>query len=281
MSFWAAVGTSVGYLVVALIAVWAVKRYLQVTETAVLASLLFLPLLLYLVFSGRLGEFKALGVEAKLVSASATAVGTDAIGKKGEGMGPAALLDTGDILGGDAPDANLEQAAFWAKAVHVVAIKASQWKNLSSDTHRVRAMGVGVVIYHSLLAGSLKAVVILDDERRPLGVFDAAFFHDMLRVPIDVVAVPLEMQDFVMSPQQVRALFQQTELWIILQNPAIRAENEGNKAWVSRRASRHEALSKMIEDRLEVLVITDDEGRYLGIVTRERLMGQLLLDATR
>ena len=281
MDFWNSVLVSVAYIVVALLAVWAVRRYLKISDTAVLASLLFLPLLLYLVFADRLGEIKVLGVEAKLLSASAAAIEADAIGKKGEAKGSAALLATGDVLGGDAPDANLEQAALWAKAVHVVTIKASQWRNLAPDAHRIRAIIVGAIVYNSLLAGSLKAVVILDDENRLLGVFEAPVFLDLLRVPLDVAAVPAESQPFAPSSQQVRALFQQTELWTILKNPDIRANSQGNKGHISQRATRHEALTRMIAERLDVLVVTDDKARYIGVVTRDRLMGKLLLDASR
>jgi CBS domain len=265
-----------------------VRYVLVITNPAILAAVLLVPAAFGLLVDDRLESINLLGVELKLREAAAQPVQGDSVARPAdtaEGEIALGLFDTSEILGAEAPMQNLEQLAFWAKSTHVLTIRASQWnfeipvKLQDIDGALGRAIPIAVVLYNSLLSGGFEALVVLDDRDMPLGVFEASYFYDLLRIPVDAIVPFGRYADLVPSNDMVLALLQQTNLWGILRGPKVRAESDGNKAWISARASRLEALHTINKKRFDVLVLTDDRGAYAGIVSRNDLVSNLLYAA--
>ncbi len=261
------------FLLLGFLIAWVTTKLLGITAGPTVAALVFLPVIVTLLFSDRIVELSAFGFEAKLRDVAASEISQDA--KDTElSIWPSELH-----LGSDAPERDLASEAFFGRAGHVVTIMGTpQWETLELEQRIDRAVEVAAVIYNSLLAGGYQALVILDGNKVPIGVFEASFFLDLLRIPLDVPALINKYEKFSASREVVRAQLQQTELWVILSFPAQRAELEGNKAWISSRASRLEVLNTMMDKRYEVMVLTDDRGRYAGVVARSDLVSSLLLN---
>jgi CBS domain-containing protein len=226
---------------------------------------LLAPMMAYLVFSGSLAEFKAPGFEAKLVARIDAPV-------------PRRIIQTNYVVGGDAPSADVANNAFWGRGQTVIAVLAETWDKMAEGERVTKGLQVAVSVYQSLLAGGFLGIVVLDVKQRPLGFFEASYFLDVLRVPLDRSAVPSEFEKDVLTPAQIRARFFETQLWSLLRFPRQRVESEANKAFVAYDIPRKDALKKMVEENLEVLVVCDAGDRYMGVLSRRKLVDQLLLD---
>jgi CBS domain-containing protein len=60
-----------------------------------------------------------------------------------------------------------------------------------------------------------------------------------------------------------------------LKNPKFRAERDGNKAFAQFDISKVEAYSLMVKNNWDALVIVDQSGRYIGVLSKPRLMDSM------
>ena len=261
---WAAAGLSIGFLVIGML----LLRLLKSAELDIGSAswaVFFAPILAYLMFSGSLSEFKAAGIEAKFRDALSNSV-------------PESILDIGSVVGQDAASTDLESATWMAVAQRVVVIQTSDWVNKGDDERRRDGIILATSIYQSLLSGGFEGLVVIDEERKPLGFFEASFFLDLLRLPLDRGVVPREEQEHVLTGHEIQTRVLETQIWPIVKHPVVRARNEGNKVWAQFDISKGDAFQLMVDNKLESLVIVDYSGRYIGVLSRDRLVDQLLMD---
>jgi CBS domain-containing protein len=226
---------------------------------------LFIPTLAYLIFSGALTEFKAVGFEAKLQSRVQAAI-------------PMRIIGSSQIIGGAAPSADLRLETAFGRAQHIIAVRTSDWENLTKPQHESKAVAVAVSIYQSILAGSFVGLVVLDEQQKPIGIFEASYFLDLLRIPLDRLAVSAEHESNVLTKEKVRSRIFETNIWLVLQHPKLRAREDGNKEFVPYDISKRDAFVRMVEKRVEVLPVTDPGGRFMGVLSKRSLADQIVLD---
>jgi CBS domain-containing protein len=256
------------YALVALAIGWALVRGVKGKSSDFQGSdwaALLIPTVVYLVFSGTLTEFKAGGFEAKLQSRAQAPV-------------PSGIISSAQIVGADAPAVDLPREVVFGRAQRVVAVRLGDWANVTNVQREGKAMVVAVAIYQSMLAGSFAGLVVLDDVQRPLGFFEASFFLDLLRIPLDRLTVPSSHVGNVLTNDQVRSRVLETNLWLVLQYPKERAEAEGNKEVAAYDITRIDALKLMTGKRLDALPVVDSSRRFMGVLARRDLVDQMLLD---
>jgi energy-coupling factor transporter transmembrane protein EcfT len=267
-SFGAAIA-SIAFLLVGMVVAWIAGRQLKIAEGTGLLALILMPFVAYLVFSGSMESFKGGGLEWKLRTvATAPASGSTLKG----------VFRTDDLVEKVLQAEDTELNAFFGIPVEAVIVNTSKWAKLS-DAGRVQmTLRTGEVIYQSILAGSFKCLVIVDGENRPMGLFEKTAFLDLLRVPYTLYPVSGPDTSAAATSSTVYQMLQQTELWIILKNPDVRALASGSKAVLSSDTSRIEALKTMSVQKWQAAVLTNPLGKLESVVWLPTLLETSLLE---
>jgi energy-coupling factor transporter transmembrane protein EcfT len=267
-SFGAAIA-SIAFLLVGMVVAWIAGRQLKIAEGTGLLALILMPFVAYLVFSGSMESFKGGGLEWKLRTvATAPASGSTLKG----------VFRTDDLVEKVLQAEDTELNAFFGIPVEAVIVNTSKWAKLS-DAGRVQmTLRTGEVIYQSILAGSFKCLVIVDSENRPMGLFEKTAFLDLLRVPYTLYPVSGPDTSAAATSSTVYQMLQQTELWIILKNPDVRALASGSKAVLSSDTSRIEALKTMSVQKWQAAVLTNPLGKLESVVWLPTLLETSLLE---
>jgi hypothetical protein len=264
-----AMALSLLFLVVGLAVAWIASKYIDKVDGTSLIALLIIPFAAYLIFSGSLESFKGGGIEWKLKAAAAAPALGATVNKK---------LETGDLVKQIEAGEDLDVAATFGIPTEVIIVNAPLWKTLTHPQRLRAALMVGEVVYNSLVSGSLKALVVTDEGNRPLGLFERDVFLDVLRIPFYLYPVEGDKSQAA-TQTTVQQMIQQTELWIILKNPAERAEYGGSKAMLPQAVGRLEALKVMAENNWNAAVVTDVKGANAGVLWRPSLAESLLIVA--
>lgn len=261
---------------------WFFRGVFGIKSGAVLLVVLFVPSIILLITNNRVEIFKAAGFfEVSFRELATEPVSTDAsarIDTPQEEISGRRLVDAGDILAAGASGQSFERMALFAASTSVIIVRSSQWSNVTPDRRLDMAMPIASVIYNSIISGNFQALVVVDDDSAPLGVFESSYFMELLRIPLDVNTLPSEFAEFRPSRSATRAQVLESRLWALLLAPATRAEIEGNKSWLPETSRRIDSLKFMDENGYKVLVTLDEDGSYSGIVTIGDISNRLLLD---
>lgn len=232
-----------------------------------LTGILFSLLLSYLVFSNSLSEFSVLGVDAKLKAAVSTPI------EKSE-------IEHTNILGQDALGKNLKLANIFSVPQRVIAIDGDAWMEQEEDTRHENWRRIRNSVYQSLLAGQFQGLVITNKLKEPVGVFSADSFLDLLRIPIENPSVSYEEQDFVLTEKEIIVRSKQTNLFAALKNPIKRVTIEGSTVSARFDTPLSNLLDLISEHDVNLVILTDYRGEYIGIVTASRIQQVILQKLT-
>ncbi|MGE0503736.1 MAG: hypothetical protein AB7I79_24110 [Rhizobiaceae bacterium] len=258
------------FLCIGIIVAWLSGKYIKPVEGTAVLALLLLPFVGYLVFSGKIESIKGGGIEWKLKAEASAPALKSAI--EGE-------ISTNDLARRIVAAEDVSLLATFGIPHEVVIVKAPLWSPLNHPQRLSGVLKVGELIYVSLLAGKFKALIVVDDNDRPIGLFEREFFLDLLRIPFLLYVVEGSEISDVATPATLRQMIQQTELWTILRHPAERAMNEGSKAFLPTITARLEALKIMSVQEWNAAALTDVQGIYSGTLWRESLSTNLFLTA--
>lgn len=243
-------------LVVGLGLVVMCTRYLKVDSGALLVAVLFAPAVLFLGLSGRLVEFKGFGLEAKFQQLAARAIAPTNI--KPVSPSASAIRDVS------------EAKAFFGLGSEVVIVEAPK---ADIPVTRQRVLDVALQIYPGLLQGRFELLVVVDSTNKVLGYFHREFFFDLLRIEIEQTLRGLRKA---YDSVQVGEQLEQTQLWDIVQYPAIRAEASGTKLYIKNTESNASALAKFASANQDAAVVVDANDAYAGIIRRNDIVAELI-----
>jgi hypothetical protein len=243
-------------LAIGLVLALVCSRYLKVKTDALLVAVLFAPVLFFLGLSGRLVEFKGLGLEAKFQQVAARVV-TPTTVKPVSSSAPAIQRLS-------------EVNAFMGVGSDVVLLQATKE---DIPVTRQRVLDVALQIYPGLLQGSFELLVVVDPAYKVIGYFPREYFYDLLRIEIEqTIRGARTAFDSVRVGEQL----EQTQLWDVVQYPRIRSEASGTKLFVQTSDSNAAALGKLASANLGAAVVVDPAGGYSGIVRRNDIVAELL-----
>lgn len=240
-----AIGISLLFLILGFAVVWFTKAVVKIEGNAVYVSLLFIPVLVYVIISGRLKELKGPGgLEARFSEAA-----SQAIKPASETIEP-----------------SVEEMQIIAKE----GMRALQRKKPDIDETRpiVMTMVLGkgpyydwqaVTQYMNFLAQyrNFKFVVFLDDKERFVAYMPSWAFKGLISLP--------ELADEfinVINEGRVQDLYRY---------PGVEKET------ISTKSSNVQALRQMTTENLEALVVIDEDRKLKGVVEREQVISKLML----
>lgn len=239
-----AVGWTLLLLILGLAAVWTAKNGLglDTEKDAVFVSLLLVPLLAYMLFSGRIQEIRAPGgIEAKFREAATQSAETSV-----ETIQPTEMEVV--VKGGPS---ELVQALQSVDETKPVILKLS----------------LGHSYYVGMLEQYLdrltqkfrnfKFVVFLDADENFVGYMAAWRFKQTLSVP----ALGQQLLDSISAASAAQ----------LRQFPGLQTET------ISTTTTNVQALKAMHEQNLDAMVVVDARGKLAGAVERDRVLGNLML----
>jgi len=240
--------------------VFICARYLKVDAGVLLVGALFAPAVLFLGLSGRLVEFKGLGLEAKFQQAAARPIVPTSVKPS-------------------SPSASAIQRRSGANAYLGIGSQVVLLEAPSADIpiSRQRVLDVAVQIYPGLLQGNFEVLVIVDSSKKVLGYFRREFFFDLLRIELEQTIRGARQQ---FDSKRVGEQLEQTQLWDVVEYPRMRAESWGSKVFIPPTDSNASALAKLTLANQEAAVVADAKGAYAGIVRRSDIVSELLAALT-
>ncbi|MCI0585857.1 MAG: CBS domain-containing protein [Planctomycetes bacterium] len=244
---WALAG-SVAILAAGVLLLFVLQKRLGLAGEASFVALLVLPLVVYLALSGRLAEFKAGPIEAKLRQLAGESVG--------------ASLDFLPVS---------EEVGAIVQEIEVVAKGGlSQLPQVLEVLDRERAPVLYLTLGQLYVPGALvryldtlgqlrrfKFVVVTKPSGEVVCYMPQYTLRHLLTLPV--------------RSQTLLAFIQSGREEELRRYPGMRA------TYLSPASTTKEALKKMTDQGLESLLVLDERGRLAGIVERDQVVGKLLL----
>jgi CBS domain-containing protein len=235
---------SVFFLILGFSTLWFSQRYLKLEGEVVFVFLLLMPILVYAILSGRLGELKAGGLEAKFVD-----VAKQSIELGSETIEPS-VRDMETVAKGGAR--HLERTLRRLNESKPIVITL----NLGRQGYYDRAV---LIQYFEALSQyrNFKFAVILDEDNRFVAYMPSWAMLQLLRI-----------QDL---GNRFVQLINSGEKFEVIQYPGVITST------ISTRTTNLEALKQMTERNIEALVVIDDDRKLRGVVEREQILSKLLI----
>ncbi|MEP4379276.1 MAG: hypothetical protein ABJ215_15690 [Alphaproteobacteria bacterium] len=232
-----------------LLAVVAV-RALKFDNNTVLAALIVVPVIIYLLISGRLTDFSAFGIEAKFKS------------EAGRAIGKIAIASDLAVSNEEANEGNFSRDALWQECRPYILVTPENVPDSNSPAFASRMEAVANVLRSSILCNRLLAVVVLDERDKVIGFFEPALFLETLRIPL--------VRYGATSLPDVETELRMSELGVVLSNPIRRAESpDALHLFLSENMDAVSALKRMQDASLNVAVVTNSAGEFRGVMSRQ------------
>ncbi|MCK9202459.1 MAG: CBS domain-containing protein [Burkholderiales bacterium] len=254
---------TIAFLALGIIAAWLGKKWFGLDNSGLYASLFFAPILVYLVVSGQLKEFKGFGVEATFREIASQKIDLSS-------------RIQGSIAG---QKHGMAQALFGGGSDVAVLSTATVIK--SGDANRPKlAFEVAEQIAASIAQGTFELLVIVDDNNHVLGYFPRHWFLDLTSMP-DVHSSRGNDPSFDQTDTaRIERNLRKTYLWDILVDPNGRATTWGKTRVLSTDATYLDAYRALTQESVMAIPVVDGSAKYAGIIrlrdVESKMLGALL-----
>jgi len=224
------------------------------------AAIILLPLVLYLLITGKVSEFEGLGWKAKFREVTA------------ESVVKTARASDLMISSPEANKPNFYTEALWQQCRPYYVLTEKTAKTTTGNLDSEAVIHIAIAIRSSIICGRFLALVVVNDEGKPVGFFLREHFLEILRIPL----VAYKTQPLVSAVEASRQIAT-SELGLVLDNPIIQAQlNEAGHVSVKWDDNIESAYKEMLDKNVSLAMITDRLGRFDGIVTRSVIEGRII-----
>lgn len=278
MSDLQAVMWTMGFILVGLLIAAAAKRWFGMNSASITVSLLAVPLVVFLVLSGRLSQFEGYGLKTVFREVAEQSVAGNLGGQTILNPRQSAL-DAIEQFENEIKISAARQSSMDAIARHEgpaqklglasgsVFIRSDQAMTLAE-----RAM-TALVIKNSIIAGRLRVVAIVDGRGRVIGFFESSWFLDLIPLQLEFTHYP---EAGTHDTDALRRQITQTRFWDIVEAPELRAEVWGSQAFIAETATFADTFRTLRQAATNVVVMTNSRGQYRGFVTLDAVVNPLL-----
>jgi CBS domain-containing protein len=239
-----AILASIFFLALGFLAVWISKNVLNQESNALFVALLLLPIIVYVIFSGRLKELRAGGLEAKFADVAGQSVEVAS-----ETIEPS-ISDMEIVAKAGARE--LQKQIYYmdeSKAIILMLV-------LGKEEYYNRRIWLSYLETLSQYR-TFKFVVFLDKENRFVSYIPS---WAMLRI--------LRMEAL---GDEFVEIINRGDIQELRRYPSVVTRT------ISTKATNIDALREMITQNLEALLVVDEDRKLKGVVEREQILSRLLL----
>jgi CBS domain-containing protein len=243
--------------------IWVAKHYdLQLGEIS-RTVLILLPVLFYLILSGKLAELEVTGLKAKF---------RDIASEKVIDTARATELAI-SALEANEPNFFLDVMFQQCRPYYVISAKTAR---KDGKLEREAVLNIAGSIRAAMVCGKFKGLVVVTETKTPIGMFARDQFLELARIPLVLygagkIVDSNKVYDDVMS----------SELGVVISSPEERAKSdEAYKVIVKWNESLDKVYKELIDGGFDTAMIVDRFGRFDGIITRSaiesRVIGKLM-----
>jgi hypothetical protein len=249
---------------------WLTARVVPSNNKIIPIAFGILPILIYLVVAGLIGEFEGFGIKAKFAQAVNSPIPSQA---KILEL-PALSYATSDNALRQLEGVNLVQDSLLqgCRSVYILDSEKMQVKEISDLRSQIAVIKIAMALRSSILCGRFKALIAVDKRGKVLGVFERELFLELIAIPIENYNLSRLNQP---KEEELAREIMASELGPILRTPAERAETT-QTVYLGPKDSLLDALKILKENKTSVAVITDQSGRLLGVIDRTSVVDTLL-----
>jgi hypothetical protein len=253
--------TVVGLILTGFALVWLSKYGKLGLGEASKTTVILAPLIAFLFLSGKISEFEALGWKAKFRNLGA------------ESVIKAARTSDLATTSEQANPADFFNEAYWGfcRPYYLLTDSSAKSKEKPDELDKRAVLYIATAIRNSIVCGRFSALIVVDDDRKPVGFFPRDQFLELLRI------VLVGYGDIQVDGETAFRQVAGSELGVILMNPVIRAKSDGASLnTVPGTEDIESVYKKMIAANAEIALITDRLGRFDGIITRAAIEGKII-----
>lgn len=232
-------------------------------------TVILAPLMAFLFLSGAVSEFEGFGWKAKFSNIHAKDVIDTPNPRDLAAIKPSDLATISE----QANPTDFSTEAYWGfcRPYYVLTDNSAKNKDNPHELDKRAALYVAIAIRASMICGKFAALVVVDNERKPIGFFPRDQFLELLRI------VLVGYGDVQIDSEAAFRQVAGSELGVVLQNPEIRAKSdEASHTMVPGGEDIGSVYKKMIDDSSEIALLTDRLGRFDGIITRRAIEGRVI-----
>jgi hypothetical protein len=232
------------------------------------AAILVLPALLYLLFSGSIQKFAGFGLEATFQAIAEGPVVQVALASD--------LMQSDEAV--NSPAFEQEFVRQECRPYYVLQNGSFPSSNFTAEDE-ARVKTVARAVQRSLLCGTLRGLVLVDDGQHPKSFIPASTLSELLQVRL---VAPNSILVPGLTPLSTQAFADviTTQFGRVLTHPDTAASHFGQLVVVQNSATIAQAFKSLIDARADVAMIIDGGGRFVGVVARSTIeqwvVGQLL-----
>ncbi len=241
--------------------VWLAKYARLGLGEASRTTVILAPLIAFLFLSGKISEFEGLGWKAKFRNLGAESV-----------IKAARTSDLATTSEQANPD-DFFNEAYWGfcRPYYLLTDRSAKSKVKPDELDKRAVAHIATAIRTSIVCGRFAALIIVDDDRRPVGFFPRDQFLELLRI------VLVGYGDVQIDGDAVFRQVAGSELGVILMNPVVRAKSdEASHNTVAGTEDIESVYKKMNAANAGIALITDRLGRFDGIITRGAIEGRII-----
>lgn len=250
-----------GFILLGVALVYAVKKVVKdKLGDAMIFGLVFVPVLLFGFFSGKVSELSGFGISAKALQAARSPV-----------LQLSLSAEKFKIHNLTSNNPDFLNAAYFEVCADYFVVRPDQVPTQSYELDQYITW-VTIAVKSSIACGRLAGLVVLDESDRYLGSYNWRFFIESA----SVWAVP-NGSNPVSNADLSSRIKTMTIFGASLQYPKERiTPGEGFEAALNVDASVSEAFEEFKEKDVEFLVLTDSLGRFKGILRYKDVVEEVL-----
>lgn len=235
---------------------WTLKKLGISFKDTPLVVILFLPALLYLLATGSIENLNAFGIDAKFKRLQSQTIESTSLS--------ADLMMTSEET--NSPNFISEALTRECRPYYVIKVGSFPSRDYSVDD-RDKLLQAARSVRRSLLCGSLRGLVVVDQDFRPLGLVKASALSELIAIRLEIANSTLVNGTSVVSAQPFEDVIT-TQFGRTLTDPAFQAQSSlSDIVIVNERLTIRSTYEYLVAASATTALLVDQKGRFKGLVS--------------
>lgn len=243
-------------LTTSVVMLWTLKKLEISFKDTPLVVILLLPPLIYLLTAGSIENFSAFGIDAKFKRIQSETIESTSQS--------ADLMMTSDEA--NSPNFVSETLTRECRPYFVIKVGSFPSSDFSNDD-RDKVLQAARSVRRSLLCGSLRGLVVVDQDFRPLGMVKASALSELIAIRLEIVNSTLANGVSVIAAKPFEEVIT-TQFGRTLTNPAFQAKSSlSDIVIVNERLTIRSTYEYLTTAAATTALLVDNKGRFKGVVS--------------
>jgi hypothetical protein len=246
----------IALLTTSVVMLWTLKKLGISLKDTPLVVILLLPALLYLLTAGSIENFSVFGIDAKFKRIQSQTIEATSLS--------ADLMMTSEET--NSPNFVSETLKRECRPYFVIKVGSFPSRDYSNDD-RDKVLQAARSVRRSLLCGSLRGLVVVDQDFRPLGMVKASALSELIAIRLEIVNSMLANGLSVVASKPFEEVIT-TQFGRTLTDPAFQAKSSlSDIVIVNERLTIRSTYEYLTAAAATTALLVDHHGRFKGLVS--------------